>query len=106
MLGWTFPSVALFLGLHIVLTCQKYGRIHPVFYNTYLHPHIGPVPTRPSPPLLLDDNAAGEFEVENTLNSYLGRYVTKHLIKWLSCSVFEAIWEPAGYLAHAPDIFH
>ena len=69
------------------------------------HPHIGPVPTRPPSPLPLNDNAAGEFEVEDILDSCLGCYGTEYLIKWLSYPVFEATWELIEYLANAPSVF-
>ena len=76
-----FPSIALFLGLHIILTCQKsMGCIHPVFHVSYLHPHIGPVPPCPPSPLPLDDNTAGEFKVEDILDSHLGCYGTEYLV--------------------------
>ena len=100
-----FPSVALFRGLYIILTCQKKkGRIHLVFYFSYLCPHVGPVPARPPSPLPLDDNAAGEFEVEEILDSCLDHYGTEYLVKWLGYPTFKATWESAEHLANAPDI--
>ena len=54
----------------------------------YLCPHLGPVPTCPSLPLPLDNNAAGEFEVEDILDSHMHRYGTEYLVKWLSYPVF------------------
>ena len=33
-------------------------------------------------PLPLDDDAAGEYEVEDVLDSYLGHYRTEYLTKW------------------------
>ena len=60
---------------------EEYGRIHPVFHVSYLHPHVGPVPPCPPSPLQLDDNAAGEFEVKDILDSCLGCYGTEYLIK-------------------------
>ena len=100
-----FLSVALFsrVAYHINLPAE-YGCIHPVFYVSYLHPHIGPVPPYPPPPLPLDDEAAGEFEVEDILDSCLGCSGTEYLVKWLGYPVFEATWEPAAHLAFAPDI--
>ena len=47
---------------------------------------------------------AGEFEVEDILDSRLGRSGTEYLVKWLGYPVFEAMWEPAAYLANALDI--
>ena len=84
-----FPSVVLFLGLHIILICQKsMGASTLYYYINYLHPHIGPVfPYLPSP-LPLDDNAAGEFKVEDILYSRLGCYGTEYLVKWLRISCF------------------
>ena len=82
----------------------EYGPIHPVFHVSYLRPHIGPLPPCPPPPLPLDDEAAGEFEVEDILDSRLGRSGTEYLVKWLGYPVFEAMWEPAAHLANALDI--
>ena len=67
---------------------EEYGCIHPVFYVSYLHPHVEPVPPCPPSPLPLDDNAAGEFEVKDILDSHLGHYGTEYLINWLRCPVF------------------
>ena len=67
-------------------------------------PYVGPVPAHPPSPLLLDDNAAGEFEVKGILDSHLGRYGTVYLVKWLNYPVFEATWEPTEHLASAPDV--
>ena len=83
---------------------EEYGCIHPIFHVSYLHPHIEPVPACPPSPLPLDANAADEFEVEDILDSHLGCYGTEYLIKWLGYPIFEAMWEPAEYLANAPDI--
>ena len=80
------------------------GASTPVFHVSYLHPHVGPVPACPPSPLPFDDNAAGEFEVEDILDSHLGSYGTEYLVKWLGYPVFEATWEPAEHLANAPDI--
>ena len=83
---------------------EEYGRIHPVFHVSYLRPHIGPVPPCPPSPLPLNDNAAGEFEVEDILDSHLGHFGPEYLVNWLGYPVFEATWEPAAHLANAPDI--
>ena len=83
---------------------EEYGHIHPIFYVSYLHPHVKPVPTCPPSPLLLDDNIAGEFEVEDVLYSCLGGYGTEYPFKWLRYPFFRAMWESAEYLASAPDI--
>ena len=103
----SFPisGIISWVAYHISLP-EEYGNIHPTLYSSYLHPHIGPVPTHPFLPLLLDDDAAGEFNVEDILDSHLGCYGTEYLIKWLSYPIFEAIWKPAEDLAHAPDILH
>ena len=79
-----FPisSIISWVAYHINLL-EEYGPIHPVFYVSYLHPHIGPVPPCPPSPLPLDDNAAGEFEVEDILDTHLGCYGTEYLVKWL-----------------------
>ena len=53
---------------------EEYRCIHPIFYISYFHPHVGPVPTHPPPPLLLNNDAAGKFEVKDILNSYLDCY--------------------------------
>ena len=73
---------------------------------SYLHPHIGPVCPGTLPPLLLNDDAAGEYEVEDILDSHLGHYGTKYLVKWLNYSIFEVVWESSEHLANAPDILH
>ena len=67
---------------------------------------MGLVPPHSLSPLPLNDDAAGELEVEDILNSHLGRYGTEYLVKWLVYPVFEATWEPAEHLANAPDILH
>ena len=84
---------------------ENFRCIHPVFHVSYLRSHIGPVPTRLPPPLPLNDDTAGEFEVEDTLDFRLGRYGTEYLAKWLSYLVFKAMWEPAEHLAHALIFF-
>ena len=100
-----FPisSIISWVGYHTNLPAE-YGCIYPVFYVSYLRPHIGPVPPYPPLPLPLDDEAAGEFEVEDILDSRLGHSGTEYLVKWLGYLVFEAMWEPAAHLAYAPDI--
>ena len=77
-----FPinSIISWVAYHINLP-EEYGRIHSIFYVSYLHPHIRLVPTHPLLPLLLDDSAAGEFKVKDILDSCLGRYGTKYLVK-------------------------
>ena len=85
---------------------EEYGCIQPVFHTSYLYPHIGPVPPCPPLPLPLDDEAAGEFEVEDILDSHLGRSGTEYLVKWLGYTFFKAMWEPAEHLTSAPDILH
>ena len=65
---------------------------------------MGPVPPCPPLPLPLKDSAAGEFEVEDILDSHLGHSGPEYLVKWLGYSVFEAMWEFAAHLANAPDI--
>ena len=84
---------------------EQYGHIHPIFYVSYLHPLIRPVPTCPPSPLKLDDDAAGEFVVEDILDSHLGCYGSEYLIRLLSYPVFEATWELAEYIANALDVF-
>ena len=100
-----FPisSIISWVVYHINLP-EEYGRIHPIFYVSYLCPHVGPVPPCPPSPLPLDDNAAGEFEVKDILKSRLGCSGTEYLVKWLGYPVFEATWEPAAHLANAPAI--
>ena len=67
---------------------EEYGCIHPMFHVSYLHAHVGPVPTYPPSPLPLDDDTAGEVQVEGILDSHLGCYGTEYLIKWLEYLVF------------------
>ena len=76
-----FPSVALFFGLYHIKFLEEYGHIHPVFHVSYLRPHIRTVPTHPPSPLPLNENAAGEFEVEDILDSCLGHSVTEYIVK-------------------------
>ena len=101
-----FPSVVFFLGLHIINLPEEYGYIHPIFYISYLHPHVGPVPAHSPSPLPLDDNAAGEFELKDILDSCLGCYGIEYLVKWLGYPIFEAIWEPTAHLANVSGILH
>ena len=84
---------------------EEYGRIQPVFHVSYLHPQVGPTPLCPSPPFPLDDEVAGEFEIEDILDSRLDHSGTKYPVKWLGYLVFEAKWELVAYLANALDIF-
>ena len=67
---------------------EEYGCIHSIFHVSYIRPHVGAVPTRLPSPLPLYDDAAGEFEVEDILDSRLGRYGTEYLVKWLGYPVF------------------
>ena len=64
------------------------------------------VSTRPPSPIPLDDDAADEFKVEDILDSCLGCYGTKYIVKWLGYPAFEVIQEPAKYLANAPNIHY
>ena len=80
--------VGLFLICHIVSSIafyiyfpDEYGCVHPVFYVSYLQPHLGPAPPLPTAPLLLDHTAAGEYELEDSLDSCIGHFETEHLIK-------------------------
>ena len=83
---------------------EEHRRIHPIFHVSYLRPYVGPGPLCPPPSLPLDDEAVGEFEVEDILNSHLVRSGIEYLVKWLGCLVFEATWELVEYLANTPDI--
>ena len=80
--------------------------MHPIFYVSYLQPHLGPAPPLPPAPLPLDDVAAGEYEVEGILNLCLGHSGSKYLVKWLGCALFESKWEQASHLTNALDILH
>ena len=62
--------------------------MHPVFYVSYCQPHVGPDPPLPPAPLLLDDAAAGQYEVEDILDSYIGHSGPEYLFKWLGYPVF------------------
>ena len=105
-LDFFFISSSISWVAYYINLLEEYGYIHPVFYVSYLHPHVGPVLPHPLPPLLLNDDAAGEYEVEDILDSRLGCYGTKYLIKCLRNPVFEAMWEPAKHLANAPDTLY
>ena len=107
MLGWTFPNSGILSHIvyHINLL-EEYSHIQPIFYASYLCPHVGPLPTCTPPPLPLNDDDAGEFELENILDFHLNYYRTIYIINWLGYPVFEATWETAEYLANAPDIFY
>ena len=78
--------------------------MHPIFHVSYLWPHLGPTPPLPPAPLPCDDVAAGEYEVEDILDSCIGHSCPDYLMKWLGCPVFESTWEPTSHLANAPDI--
>ena len=80
---------------------MEYGRVHPVFHVSYLRPHVGPVPPSPPAPLPLDDDAAGEYEVEDILDSRSCRSGPEYLVKWVGYPVFESTWEPVAHLANA-----
>ena len=68
--------------------------------------HVGPAPPLPPAPLPLDDVAAGEYEVEDILDSCIGHSTPEHIVKWLGYPVFEPMWESASHLANAPDTLH
>ena len=91
------------VAYHINLL-EEYGHIHPIFYVSFFHPHVGPVPTHPPSPFPLDDNAAGEFDVKDILNSHLCCSGIEDLVKWLGYPILEAMWELVEYLANTPDI--
>ena len=61
--------------------------MHPVFHVSYLRPHLGPAPPLPPAPLPLDDVAAGEYEVEDILDSHLGHSGPEYLVEmaWIPC---------------------
>ena len=77
-----------------------------MFYVSCLPPHVGPAPPLPPVQLPLNDVAAGEYEVEDILDSYLGHSSFKYLVKWLRYPVFESTWEPTSPLVNVPSIFH
>ena len=78
--------------------------MHPMFHVSCLWPHLGPAPPLPPAPLPLNDVVAGEYKVENILDSCKGHYGPEYLVKWLGYSVFESTWEPDSHLANALDI--
>ena len=55
--------------------------MHPMFHVSYLRPHLGPAPPLPPAPVPLDDVAAGEYEVEDILDSHLGHFKLDYLVK-------------------------
>ena len=54
---------------------------NPMFNVSYLQPHYGPVPPLLPAPLQLDDVAAGEYEVEDILDSRLVYFGPEYLVK-------------------------
>ena len=60
---------------------KEYGHIHPIFHVSYLCPHVGPVHPCPLLTHPLDNEASGEFEVEDILDSLLGCSGTEYLVK-------------------------
>ena len=86
-----FPisGIASWVAYHINFL-EKYGCIHLAFHVSYLHTHVGLVPTHPSPPLPLNDDATSEFEVEGILDPHLDCYGIEYIIKWIGYTVFEA----------------
>ena len=75
-----------------------------MFHVSYLCPYLGPAATLPPAPLPLNDAAAGEYEVEEILDSRTGYSGTNYLVKWLGLPVFESTLELASYLANTLDI--
>ena len=75
--------------------------MHPIFSISYLWPYLGPAPPLPPAPLPLDDLAAGEYEIEDILDSEIGHYRPDYLLKYLGYPVFMSTWEPASHLANA-----
>ena len=87
-----FLSATLFLRLYIVLTCQKSMGVSTPYSMLAISVLIlVQFPPCPPPPLPLNDDTAGEFEVKDVLDSHLGRSGTEYLFKWLGYPVFEAI---------------
>lgn len=68
-LGWNFSHLEIStISYHIELPAE-YGHVHYVFHINYLCPHKGPALPQPIVPFPLDDVAAGEYKVENILDS-------------------------------------
>ena len=63
--------------------------MHPVFHVSYLQPHVGPAPLLPTAPFPLDDAAAGEYEVDDILDSCISHSGPEYFVKWLGYLVFE-----------------
>ena len=80
--------------------------MHPMFFVSYLQPHLGPAPLLPPTPLPLDDAAAGEDKVEDILDLCIGHYFPDYLVKRLGYPVFESTWELASHLSNTLDTFH
>ena len=49
---------------------------------------------------------AGEYEVEDIIDPFMGHVGPEYLVKLLGYPVFESAWEPALCLANAPNILH
>ena len=67
---------------------------------------MGPTPPLPWAPILLNDAAAGEYEVDDILDSRIGHSSPEFLVKWLGYPVFESTWKLASHLATASDVLH
>ena len=55
--------------------------MHPVFHVCYLRPHVGLAPPLAPAPLLLDNAAAGEYEIEDILDSHISHSGSEYLVK-------------------------
>ena len=77
-----------------------------MFCVGYLQPHQGPAPPLPPASLPLDDVTAGEYKVEDILESYIAHSGHEYLVKQLGYLAFESKWEPALYLANGPNTLY
>jgi hypothetical protein len=80
-------------------------KIHPVFNELLLHPHVGPkfpgqdIYNKP-PPELIDNKE--EYKVEEILDTRIHRKRYEYQVRWKGYGPEDDTWEPESSLAHAP----
>ena len=79
------------IAFHIYLPAV-YGCVHPVFHVSYLRPCWAHSHLYLHHLYLWMIVAAGEYEVEDILNSRIGHSRPEYIVKWLGYPVFESMW--------------